>query len=148
MVLEKGVEGASCGLIQSRMPLCHHVTEDKLTKVGPAPACESVCVHGFRGGVAVEGELFQIRAALDEHVPQALVSRDSLICIIELVYAGAQLKCLPTSRARLEVRKEARFEGEGEAMKVDEVEQLSVRSESTKRRGYRARIRDCSERSG
>ena len=61
------------------MPVEHDVADEEGTQVWPAAAEEAVCVYGGMRVVSVDGEVFEIGTALDEHFPETMITRDGLV---------------------------------------------------------------------
>jgi hypothetical protein len=40
---------------------------------------EAVCVYGGMWGVSIDSEVFEIGTALDEHLPETMITRDGLV---------------------------------------------------------------------
>ena len=76
------------------MPVEHDVADQERAQFGPAPVDEAVRVYGCMGGISVDGEAFEVGTALDEHVPQTVISRDGLVL---LVRPGNSRQQLPSS---------------------------------------------------
>ncbi len=61
------------------MPVEHDVADQEGAEVWPAAAEEAVGIYGGMWGVAVNGEVFEIGTALDEHVPETMIAWNGLV---------------------------------------------------------------------
>jgi hypothetical protein len=78
-----GIQG--CGALRGRcgkacpgmgLTIEHDVADKEGAQIWPAAADEAVCVYGGTRGVSVDGEVFEIGTALDEHFPETMIALD------------------------------------------------------------------------
>jgi hypothetical protein len=61
------------------VPVEYDVADQEGAQVWPASVEEAVCVYGGMWGVSIDSEVFEIGTALDEHLPETMITRDGLV---------------------------------------------------------------------
>jgi hypothetical protein len=92
--IEEGAEWTAEGGVQLDVPVEHDVANQEGAQFRPAPADEAVCVYGGMWRVPVDGEVFEIGTALDEHIPESMIRYGFIICQRDC--PTPDVSCLPT----------------------------------------------------